>query len=170
MNAFLIPFLFVVVILAALASYAHLRKPDAHPMAAAQARSQLRSLAPRIPFALLAAECIGRLLPRDYVAALLGDQAGFAGTLFASVAGGLLPGGPMVAFPLAIALFRAGATQAPLVALLTAWSLLAVNRTMLFELPLLGARFTVNRLLVSAPLPIVAGLLAAGIVTVFPAG
>lgn len=167
MNAFLIPLLFVVVILATLASYAHLRNPGAHAVAAAQARSQLRALASRIPFALLAAECIGRLLPRDYVAALLGDEAGLMGTLFASVAGGFLPGGPMVAFPLAIALFRAGATQAPLVALLTAWSLLAVNRTLLFELPLLGTRFTILRLIVSAPLPILAGLLAAWIVTAF---
>lgn len=168
MKSLAIPLGFVLVMLAGLAAYAHFRKRGAHGAAAFQARQQLWALAPRIPFALIAAECIGRLLPRDQVAALLGAHAGFGGTLFASLVGGFLPGGPMVAFPLAIALFRAGASQAPLVALITAWSLLAINRTLLFEVPLLGTRFTLSRIAVSAPLPILAGLLAAGIVTVFP--
>lgn len=167
MSQFLFPLLFVLVMLAVLVGYAHFRAPAAHATAAVQAWEQLKSLATRIPFALVAAECLGRLLPRDQVAVLLGAHAGITGTVFASVVGGFLPGGPMVAFPLAIALFRAGATQAPLVALLTAWSLMAVNRTMLFEVPMLGARFALSRIAVSAPLPIVAGLLAAGIVTAF---
>lgn len=166
MKEFLLPLGFVLVMLAGLASYAHLRQRGAHRAAVLRARDQFRSLAPRIPFALIAAECVGRLLPREYVAVLLGADAGLEGTLFAAVIGGFLPGGPMVAFPLAIALFRAGADQAPLVALLTAWSLLAINRTLLFEVPLMGVRFTLSRIAVSAPLPIVAGLLAAGIVTV----
>lgn len=165
MNGFGIPLLFVVLMLAGVAGYAQVRNPQAHGAAFARAGEQLRALAPRIPFALVAAECLGRLLPRDYVAAALGEQAGLLGTLFASVAGGLLPGGPMVAFPLAIALSRAGAGQASLVALITAWSLLAVNRTLLFEVPMMGARFTLSRIAVSAPLPILAGLLAAAIVT-----
>jgi len=167
MNHFLLPLLFVLVMLAALASYAHLRSPAAHASAAAQAWQQLKGLAMRIPLALVAAECLGRLLPREEVATLLGAHAGIPGTLFASVVGGFLPGGPTVAFPLAIALFRAGATQAPLVALLTAWSLMAVNRTMLFEVPMLGPRFALSRIAVSAPLPIVAGLLAAAIAGTF---
>jgi len=170
MSNFLLPLAFVLVMLAGLVAYAQLRHRDAHGIAALRARDQFRALAPRIPFALVAAECIGRLLPRDEVAALLGAHAGVGGTLFASVVGGFLPGGPMVAFPLAIALFRAGATQAPLVALITAWSLLAVNRTLLFEVPLLGTRFTLSRIAVSAPLPILAGLIAGVIVTAFASG
>lgn len=164
MNAFVLPLSFVAAMLAGLAAFAHMRNRQAHAEAASQAWRHFRSLAPRIPFALVAAECIGRLLPREHVAAWLGDQAGLTGVLLASVMGGLLPGGPMVAFPLAIALFRADAGAAPLVALITAWSLLAVNRTLLFELPLMGARFTLGRLAVCAPLPILAGLLAAALV------
>lgn len=167
MNPFLLPLAFVGTVLAALAIYARVRRPRAHAIAAIRARDQLRALAPRLPFALLAAECIGRLLPPAYVAALLGEQSGVAGTLFASVVGALLPGGPMVAFPLAIALFRAGAGQAPLVALVTAWSLLAINRTLLFELPLMGSRFTLARLTVSLPLTLAAGLMAAAAVGAF---
>lgn len=164
MSTLLLPLAFVGTVLALLAGYAQVHRPRAHPIATIRARDQLRSLAPRLPFALLAAECIGRLLPEAYVAALLGEGSGVAGTLFAAVLGALLPGGPMIAFPLAIALFRAGAGQAPLVALVTAWSLLAINRTLLFELPLMGSRFTLTRLAVSLPLTVASGLMAAAAV------
>lgn len=154
------PLVFVVAVLAVLAGFAHFKKPGSHRRAARQAVHQLRAIAPRIPFALVAAECLGRLLPREHVASVLGADAGFTGVLFASVVGGLLPGGPMVTFPLAIALFRAGASEAPLVALLTAWSLMAFNRALIFEVPILGVRFTLYRILVSLPLPVLAGVLA----------
>lgn len=167
MSTLLLPLAVVGVMLAALAGYARARRPRAHAIAAIRARDQLRALAPRLPFALVAAECIGRLLPPAYVAALLGEQSGVAGALFAAVLGALLPGGPMVAFPLAIALARAGAGQAALVALVTAWSLLAINRTLLFELPLMGSRFTLTRLGVSLPLTLGAGLLALAAVRAF---
>lgn len=160
---FVLPLAFVGTVLIALAGYAQHRRPSAHGVALIRARDQLRALAPRLPFALVAAECIGRLLPREQVSAVMGDDAGLAGVAFASVFGGLLPGGPMVAFPLAIALFRAGAAPAAMVALLTAWSLIAVNRTLLFEVPLMGARFTLRRIAASAPLPLLAGLLAAAL-------
>jgi uncharacterized membrane protein YraQ (UPF0718 family) len=134
----------------------------------ARGLDQLHALAPRIPFALFAAECIGRLLPREYVAAWLGADAGLPGIVVGAITGWLLPGGPMVAFPLAIALARAGAEQAPLVALITAWALLAINRTLLFEVPLMGTRFTLARIVVSAPLPVLAGILAAVVAGFLP--
>lgn len=164
MSTLLLPLAFVGAVLAALVGYAQARRPRAHAIATIRARDQMRALAPRLPFALVAAECIGRLLPQAYVAALLGEQSGVAGILLAAAGGALLPGGPMVAFPLAIALLRAGAGQAALVALVTAWSLLAINRTLLFELPLMGSRFTLTRLGVSLPLTVAAGLMAAGAV------
>lgn len=163
MTNLLLPLGFVLVVVAALAGYAQWWRPRAHAIAAIRARDQLRSLAPRLPLALVAAECLGRLLPREHVLAVLGAEAGFPGVLFASAVGGLLPGGPMVAFPLAIALFRAGAAPAAMTALITAWSLLAINRTLLFEVPLLGTRFTLWRAAASAPLPIIAGLIAAAL-------
>lgn len=164
MSALILPFGFVIVMVSALATYAQWRRPRAHAIARIRARDQLRALAPRLPPALIAAECIGRLLPREHVLAVLGPEAGLLGVLVASVFGGLLPGGPMVAFPLAIALFRAGAGPEAMTALITAWSLLAINRTLLFELPLLGAQFTLWRAAASAPLPILAGLIAAALI------
>ncbi|HSH40671.1 MAG TPA: hypothetical protein VK973_00925 [Arenicellales bacterium] len=168
MSGFLGPLALVAAMLAGLALYAQLRQPDAHGVAMARGRDQLRALAPRIPFALVAAECLGRLLPREHVAAWLGADAGLPGIVIGSVVGWLLPGGPMVAFPLAIALSRAGAEQAPLVALITAWALLAINRTLLFEVPLMGTRFTLARIAVSAPLPVLAGVLAAAVAGLVP--
>lgn len=162
--SFLLAFGLVAGLLAGLASYAALRQPTAHRRARMSAAGYLASIAPRLPFALIAAECLGRLLPRELVAAWIGADAGLSGVLVASVFGAVLPGGPMLAFPLAIALMRAGAGAEALVALVTAWSLIAVNRTLLFELPLLGSRFTAYRLVLSAPLAIMAGALAAVLV------
>jgi hypothetical protein len=50
---------------------------------------------------------------------------------------------------------------APMVALMTAWSVLALHRVLSFELPLMGARFVMLRWIVSLPLPLIAGALAA---------
>jgi len=160
MNSLAVPLLLVSSLLLALAGFAHWRRPRAHGHAIKTARNQLRMLAPRLPFALLAAEFIGRLLPRDQVVAWLGEGSGGLGVALASLLGALMPGGPMVAFPLAIALERAGAAAPVLVALITAWALIAINRTLLFEVPLLGVRFTLDRLLASVLLPLLAGLTA----------
>ena len=153
-------FALVAAIVGSLAGYANLRRPAAHREARTTARGYLRNIAPRLPFALVAAECLGRLLPPDLVSAWIGAGSGVPGVLIASGIGAALPGGPMLAFPLAIALLRAGAGPEALVALITAWSLIAINRTLLFELPLLGGRFTAWRLALCVPLPVIAGALA----------
>ena len=158
--SFVIAFAFVAALLAGLAGFASVRRPAAHPEALASARRYLAQMAPRLPFALVAAECLGRLLPPDVVSAWIGTGSGLTGVLIAAAIGAALPGGPMLAFPLAIALLRAGAGPEALVALITAWSLIAINRTLLFELPLLGPRFTAWRLGLCVPLPILAGALA----------
>jgi len=157
---FVAAFVVVAAVVAALAVFASLRRPEAHPEARRSARGYLASLAPRLPFALVAAECLGRLLPPDLVSEWIGMGTGLTGVLIASAVGAALPGGPMLAFPLAIALLRAGAGPEALVALITAWSLIAVNRTLLFELPMLGPRFTTWRLALCIPLPIITGALA----------
>jgi hypothetical protein len=66
----------------------------------------------------------------------------------------------MVAFPLAVVLFEAGVGYPQMIALITAWSVLAIHRVMVFELPLMGGGFVWRRLLISLPLPILAGVMA----------
>jgi len=166
--SFVVAFGLVAGALAGLAGFAQLRRPGAHGEARAAARSYLASLAPRLPFALFAAECLGRLLPSELVSTWIGAGSGATGVLLASVVGAVLPGGPMLAFPLAIALLRAGAGAEALVALITAWSLIAVHRTLLFEIPLLGGRFTAWRLVLCLPLPIASGALAGMLAPLLP--
>ncbi len=84
--------------------------------------------------------------------------------VMAALAGAALPGGPMIAFPIVITLARAGAGAPQLVALLTAWSVIAMHRLIAWEIPLLGIPFVLRRIAVSALFPIATGLLAAMVV------
>ncbi len=136
---------------------AHLLPHGSHRLAASAGWRQLRPLLLRVPLALFAASFLAVLIPEEAVASLFGTASGWTGILSASALGGFLPGGPVVAFPLVVVLLDAGAGVPQLIALITAWSVLAFHRVAAFELPMLGARATAARLLASAPLPVVAG-------------
>ena len=71
--------------------------------------AQLISLLPRIILALLLAGFIAKLLPTDLIGRNIGYDSGFLGVLIASVFGGVMPAGPMIAFPLVIVLRAADA-------------------------------------------------------------
>jgi hypothetical protein len=57
-------------------------------------------------------------------------------------------------------LYQAGASVGPLIAYLTAWSVVALHRLFAYELPMMGARFALLRLASSLVLPFLAGILA----------
>ncbi len=120
----------------------------------------LAFLLPRIGAAVLVAGFLQVLVPRDVVAAWIGEKSGLAGMAIASVAGMLTPGGPMAAFPLMVALHASGADRGALVAYVTAWSILGVQRLLIWEIPLMGGDFAMLRFIVSALLPLAAGLIA----------
>jgi uncharacterized membrane protein YraQ (UPF0718 family) len=80
------------------------------------------------------------------------------------MAGAITPGGPFTSFPIVHALWVAGADAGALIAYLTAWALIGLNRLIVWELPLMGAEFTVIRTLACLPLPILAGLIARALV------
>ncbi len=151
---------FVVLLLAtaATALYANARQPQAVPGAAAFTWREGQRLAVRLPLALFAAQCLAALIPDDAVAAVIGEASGVSGILIAALAGGLLPGGPMVSFPIALVLAGEGAGTAQLVAMITGWSVFAFHRVISYEAPLLGWRFVALRMIASLPLPVLAGL------------
>lgn len=99
------------------------------------------------------------IFPKDALSKLIGDESGMKGLLIATVAGAFTPGGPFVQFPLVVAFLKAGAGLASVVTYLTAWSLLGLNRMLVFEIPLLGWRLTLARLAASICLPPLAGML-----------
>ena len=57
-------------------------------------------------------------------------------------------------------MLRTGAAVGPVIAFVTAWSLLALHRVVVWEIPILGWRLTVLRYGVSLAIPVLAGLAA----------
>ncbi len=131
----------------------------------------LLNVLPRIFAAVIVAGLIRVLLPRDKVAALLGARSGLRGLAIAALAGMVTPGGPFTAFAFMAVLRDSGIDRGTLVAYATGWSLLGVQRILVWDLPLMGADFTLLRFAVSVPLPILAGWLARKIpIEPFPQG
>lgn len=117
-------------------------------------------LIPRVGGALLMAAFLQTLVPRAVVSRLIGARAGFRGVMIAAAAGALTPGGPLTSFPIVVALYAAGANRGALVAYITAWAMLGVQRVLVWEFPLMGAHFTGLRLAASVALPVIAGAIA----------
>jgi uncharacterized membrane protein YraQ (UPF0718 family) len=115
---------------------------------------------PSLGAGVLLAGFLQGLLPREMVTRRMGAQSGMVGLLLATLAGFLTPGGPMASFPMVMVLAVAGADRGALIAYISAWSLLGFQRTLVWEIPVLGADFAILRLLVCLPLPLLAGLLA----------
>jgi uncharacterized membrane protein YraQ (UPF0718 family) len=108
----------------------------------------------------LAAGLATVLVPRAWIESALGRDSGLRGLLIATGAGMITPAGPFVAMPIGAAMLRAGADTGPVVAYLTAWSLIAVHRLVAWEIPIIGLGLSLLRFGVSLLMPIAAGLLA----------
>jgi uncharacterized membrane protein YraQ (UPF0718 family) len=117
-------------------------------------------LLPRLILAFMAASLIVKLIPTEIIAGYLGEEAGVKAILIGALTGVLVPAGPSVAVPIAAAFALEGASVPALIAYLTGWSVFAAHRVLIFEIPMLGARFVRLRLLCALPLPLIAGALA----------
>jgi uncharacterized membrane protein YraQ (UPF0718 family) len=125
-----------------------------------QAITLLLNVLPQLAGGLLIGGMVKQLVGRDRIAALLGADTGLRGLITATAAGALTPGGPFMSFPIAYALWTAGAGAGVLVTYIAAWALLGLAKLAVWELPLMGMEFASVRFLVSLPLPIIAGLVA----------
>lgn len=115
--------------------------------------------------ALVTATFLGALVPENLIASWIGADTGLAGIVVAACVGGLVPGGPVLSYPLAVVLMQAGAGVPQVTAFLAAWSVFAMHRVISYEVPLMGWRFSAVRLLASLALPLAAGLLAGVLVS-----
>jgi uncharacterized membrane protein YraQ (UPF0718 family) len=113
-----------------------------------------------IAISFLAAGLAEALLPQSWMRGSFGETAGLRGLLLATGLGMLTPAGPAVAIPIAAVMVRSGAAPGPVIAYLTAWSLLALHRFVAWEIPILGWRLAALRYAVSLGIPILAGLAA----------
>ncbi len=119
----------------------------------------LWDILPLLIFAFILAGLIQVLIPKEVISRWIGKESGWTGILIGSVAGGLMPGGPYVAFPIAAALYKTGASIGALVAFIAGWSLWGLSRLPI-EVGLLGVKVTVARLVATLIFPPLAGFLA----------
>lgn len=122
--------------------------------------ASLGSLLPRIVAAIAVAGLLWAMLPRDKLANIIGKESSWRGLFMATFAGTITPGGPASAFPLLALLAGAGADRGALVAYITSWATLGLQRILVWEVPFMGPEFAVSRYLLTLPLPILAGLIA----------
>ncbi len=117
-------------------------------------------IAPMIIAGLMLAGLVEVLVPKELVTRWLGTSSGFKGLVLAMLAGAMTPGGPFSSFPIVLALQRAGADIGTMVSFITAWSVIGINRLLVWEIPFFEPEFLIIRFIASIPLPIVAGLIA----------
>lgn len=114
---------------------------------------------PLIAVALIMAGMIQVVIPAELTARWIGTESGTKGLLLASVLGAVTPGGPMTSFPIVAALYKAGADIAPIAAFVFSWSIIGVHRIIIWEMPLMGPKFTLSRLAAGILFPPILGLL-----------
>lgn len=124
-----------------------------------RAFEQFIILVPRLIVAMIAAAFIVRLIPDQVISNYLSDNSPWIAILIGALTGMIIPAAPVVVFSMAASFANAGASTAALVAFITAWTIFALHRVVIYEVPLLGGSFVRLRLLVAFPLPLLAGAL-----------
>lgn len=155
----LIPTVIMGVIAIALLYIGYQKGGGEHVVGLKSAGNLLLQITPLLIFAFIIAGMIQILTPQEIISRWVGAESGFRGLLIGSAIGGIMPGGPFVSMPIVAGLLRTGASVGTMVALITAWSLLAISR-MPIEIGLLGWKFTLIRLACVFFFPPIAGLIA----------
>tara|TARA_B100000700_G_C14890454_1_gene782472 strand:- start:551 stop:1129 length:579 start_codon:yes stop_codon:yes gene_type:complete len=138
----------------------HFKGPSSYERAIIDALELLTFIAPRVGAAVIIAAFLQILIPQEVISRLIGEKAGIKSVFIATVAGSLTPGGPLTSFPVVIALYASGANKGALVAYITSWAMIGMQRIIVWELPLLGPDITFIRVSASLLLPIIAGTLS----------
>ena len=130
-----------------------------HILGLKSAWNLLLQIAPLLILSFIVAGMVQYLIPTEMMSKWIGAESGFRGILIGTAIGGFMPGGPVILLPFAAVLLRVGASVGTMVALLTAWSLLAFTRLPL-EIGIMGWKFTLIRLACTFFFPPIAGLIA----------
>jgi uncharacterized membrane protein YraQ (UPF0718 family) len=128
----------------------------------------LTKVLPLFAVALPMAAFLSELIPQDIAQGWLGPESGLIGLVIASFAGGLIPGGPFISFPLVLTFAKAGAGTAQMVALISGWAIYGIHRVITWEWPVLGFRFVALRVISGLALPVLAGIAAQFLLPLFP--
>lgn len=117
-------------------------------------------LLPRIVIGVIGAGYIAAAVPRDVIGQWLGPDSGLTGLAIAVIGGALTPGGPVVGFSIGAAALKGGAGAPQVIAYTTAWALYALQRILVYEVPMMPPRVVWLRAIVSLPLPFLAAAAA----------
>ena len=160
--------LYILLGLVAVALVVAFLRDAALPMRGLEASGRLvRSVWVELALGFVLAGLIEVLIPQAVVARWLGGERLGQGILVGWAAGLVLPGGPYLFFPVVANLFRNGAEAGPLIALLTAKTLVSPIRMLTYEAPLLGWPLTLARFIPAVLLPPVLGLLGQWLFNLF---
>jgi uncharacterized membrane protein YraQ (UPF0718 family) len=144
------------VLVAVLAFIAGLRGGGLLPDGVREGLVEFARLSPRIVIGVVGSGFIAAVLPKDLVGAWLGPHSGFTGLAIAALGGALTPGGAVVGFSIGSAALKSGAGAPQVIAYSTAWALFALQRMLIWEVPMMPARVVWLRAAVSLPLPFLA--------------
>jgi len=115
-------------------------------------------LIPLLFAAIFIGGLIQTIIPIELVTHWLGEEAGVRGIVLGALLGSIIPGGPYVAFPIAGAIYKAGASVGVTIAFVSGWSLLSIMRLPI-ELPFLGKDVVIVRIIASLIFPIIIGVM-----------
>ncbi|MBH5386751.1 permease [Bradyrhizobium diversitatis] len=121
--------------------------------------SLFSGILPRVLAGCLLGAFISEILPHEKVSRSLGPKSGLMGLLIGTAFGAILPGGPFTAYPVASALLAVGADFGATIAMVVSWTLIGYGRAVAWEIPIMGTDFTLWRIVISLPLPVLAGAL-----------
>jgi uncharacterized membrane protein YraQ (UPF0718 family) len=117
-------------------------------------------LIPRLVLGVIGAGFLAEVLPQDLIVSWFGPQSGLTGLTIATVVGAIVPGGPVVGFAIGATALKSGAGAPQVIAFIVAWSLFALQRLMMWELPVMDGKAVWVRIAVSLPLPFLAAAIA----------
>ncbi|MFP4194680.1 MAG: permease [Desulfobacterales bacterium] len=150
------------IILAALAAiaavHAYRKRDGSHIEGFKIAGKTFTNIAPLLIIAFIMAGFMQVVIPPELIQNWLGEEAGLKGIFIGSIGGALIPGGPYVAFPIISSVFKAGAGLGTTVACVTGWAMWGII-TCIFEIAIVGPRFTFLRLGLVLVFPPLAGAL-----------
>jgi len=144
---------------AALVAAAYLRDPGLPLIGLRSGLRLFLDILPRLLGALVLTGMLQVLVSPEWIQQWLGRSAGQRGIFVGFAAGILTPGGPLVSFPMVAVFYQSGASVSSLVAYITSWSLFGFQRILAWELPFMGGRFVMIRVLPTLVFPILAGYL-----------
>jgi len=113
---------------------------------------------PRIMLGVVGSGYLAAVMPQSLIIQWIGPQSGFLGVALAAVFGAITPGGAVVGFAIAATALKTGGGAPQVIAYATAWALLSLQRTLVWEVPTMPVQVVTMRLLASAPLPFLAAL------------